>query len=79
MSRKEVGFFPLALPLSLQPWKGTYHPTWYTHTPTGERPGPLTDPRTHYPVELCLWHACAPLSLWSRQDCVTSGSSLDLV
>ena len=32
MSRKEVGFFPLALPLSLQPWKGTHHPTWHTHT-----------------------------------------------
>lgn len=27
-----MGFFPLALPLSLQPWKGTHHPTLHTHT-----------------------------------------------
>ena len=74
MSRKEVGFLPLDLPLSLQPWKDTCHT--HTHWRETWAPDRPRDTLPHGAVPLT--HLC-PLTLWSGPDCVTSGFSLEPV
>lgn len=79
MSRKEVGFFPLALPLSLQPWKGTHHPTWHTHTHWRETwaPDRPQDTLPHGAVPLA--RLCPPQPLvWAGlcHECFLPGSGV---
>lgn len=66
-----MGFLPFR-PAPLPPALEGHLP--HTH-PLERDLGSLTDPRDTLPHGAVPAHLC-PLTLWSGQDCVTSGSSL---